>query len=336
MKQYIALLTGVLLLAGCKSTSTLLPNVSGRAGEVVVVMDREDWEGSLGNEARATLAGDCPYLVMQEPMFSLVNVSHGGFSDMFKIHRNIVLFDINPQMDTTGVFYRFNTWARPQVVVQVSAYDSEGALALLKENSRNIVEAVEQAERDRVVANSRLYEETSVRETVSGYFPGSLVFPVGYKLRKAGPDFIWVANDRQYVYQDVFIYRYPVTESEPFTAENIIRHRNEILRENVPGMFENTYMTTSDYFLPQMESLRYRGRALMQTRGMWEVKNDYMGGPFVSHSFYSPDGKEIIVAEAWVYAPRYNKRQYLRQVEALLYSWQWNSEGEAADAEEKE
>ena len=51
-----------------------------------------------------------------------------------------------------------------------------------------------------------------------------------------------------------------------------------------------------------------------------------MGGPFVSHSFYSQDGSEIIVTEAFLYAPRYDKRQYLRQVESLLYSFEWKKD----------
>ena len=59
-------------------------------------------------------------------------------------------------------------------------------------------------------------------------------------------------------------------------------------------------------------------------RGYWEVENDYMGGPFVSHAFFSRDGVDIIVAEAFVYAPKYDKRQYLRQTESILYSWDWD------------
>ena len=47
--------------------------------------------------------------------------------------------------------------------------------------------------------------------------------------------------------------------------------------------------------------------------------------------FYSKDGKEIIVLEAWVYAAKYDKRQYLRQVESLLYSFEWDKD----DAVEK-
>jgi hypothetical protein len=63
----------------------------------------------------------------------------------------------------------------------------------------------------------------------------------------------------------------------------------------------------------------------METRGFWEVEGDFMGGPFVSHSFYSPDGQDIIVLEAFVYAPKYDKRQYLRQVESILYSFEWEN-----------
>ena len=53
MKRFFALLSVCILgLTGCKSTATLLPSVSGKAGEVIIVMDRENWEGSLGADTR--------------------------------------------------------------------------------------------------------------------------------------------------------------------------------------------------------------------------------------------------------------------------------------------
>ena len=324
MKKFLTLiLAGVLAFASCKNTETLLPNVSGKAGEVIVVMDRENWEGALGNSTRALLADECPFLVQREPLFNLVNVAPTGFADLFKIHRNIVIFNINPQNDTTGLVHKRNVWANTQVVLQISAYDSEGAIKLLEENGKTIVNAIEQAERDRIIGNTLRYEERGIAPQVAEVFGGYLHFPSGYKVRKVTPDFMWVADEKQYVYQDVLIYRYPAEKDHPFTSDNIIRHRNEALQANVPGMFENTYMTTSDFFTPQIEYMRYRGRHFVQTRGMWDVKNDFMGGPFVSHSFYSRDGQDIIVVEAFVYAPRYDKRQYLRQVESILYSWEW-------------
>ena len=324
-KKLLLVLAAVLTLAGCKSTKGLLPSVSGKAGEVIVIMEKSDWEDTLGGDVRDLLACDCPWLAQKEPLYSLVNVIPSAFGDLFKYHRNIVLFQVNPQIDSAGIIFRHDVWAAPQCAIQISAPDAAAASEILKEKVPMIVSALEQAERDRVIRNTLRYEEHPLFSQLSDIFGGAPHFPTGYKLRMATDTFAWIADDKQ-VYQDVFIYRYPV-EKEPFILGKIIAHRNQILKDNVPGMFEGSYMTTSDYFQPTLEYLKYKNRDLVQVRGMWEVQNDFMGGPFVSHSFYSPDGKEILVAEAWVYAPQFDKRQYLRQVESLLFSWEWKKAG---------
>jgi len=331
MKRFLNILFAVLIgiaSIACKGGSgTLLPTVSGKAGEVIVILDRENWEGNLGNEVRELLACDCPYLAQKEPLYSLVNVSPTGFGDLFKVHRNIVIFDINPQVQEQKVSIINDAWAHPQCVLKISAADSEAASALLKEKSQLILNAIEQAERDRVIGNTLLYEEKSIAPQVMEIMGGSPHFPSGYVLRKKSDDFIWIADERQYSIQAVLIYKYPATlGAEEFTEANIIAHRNDFMKNNVPGMFDNTYMTTSEYIEPTVEYLKYKGRDFAQTRGFWEVYNDYMGGPFVSHSFYSQDGSEVIVLDAFVYAPKYDKRQYLRQVESLLYSFEWAKE----------
>ena len=315
----------VLALASCKGgKKALLPSISGKAGEVVVVIDRDNWEGNLGVEVRELLACDCPYLAQLEPMYSLVNVTPGGFADLFKVHRNIVIFDINEDKTENKVSYLHDIWAAPQCVINVSAKDAKAATELVQANGKFIVSAIEQAERDRVIRNSIRYEERSLAPQVAEIFGGSPHFPMGYKLKKKTDSFIWIADEKQYTIQGVLIYKYPATVAEEFTRDNIVSHRNAILKENVPGMFDGTYMTTSKVITPDVEYLKYKGRDFAQLRGYWEVENDYMGGPFVSHSFFSPDGMEVIVAEAFVYAPKYDKRQYLRQVESILYSWEWN------------
>ena len=333
MKRILHILATVTMIASLASCSlgsgkASLPNVSGKAGEVIVVIERADWEGALGNEVRELLASDCPWLYIREPLYSLVNVAPGGFADLFKIHRNIVIFNIDPQIVDAGLAMKNDIWASPQVVVQISAHDSDEALSILQEKGATVVSAIEQAERNRVIQNTMLYEERSIAERVREVMGGSPHFPSGYNLRTINDNFVWVADIKQYSQQGVFIYKYPALKDDNFTMENIIAKRNEVLQANVPGMFENTYMTTAEYITPTVEFVKYRGREFAETRGYWEVYKDYMGGPFVSHSFYSQDGSEIIVLEAFVYAPRYDKRQYLRQVESLLYSFEWNKEEE--------
>ena len=331
MKKMALFAALVLSLVSCGNSSSkkLLPSVSGKAGEILVVMDKTPWEGEPGNAVRELLACDCPYLATREPLYSLVNVVPSNFVNLFQVHRNLVIYEIDPQVQKEGVQYLNDIWASPQCVAKVSAVSDERAVEITRENGEVISEAIEQAERNRVIANTRLYEEATIFPQVAEVIGGSPHFPSGYKLKKKTTDFVWVGDEKTYVYQDIFVYKYPAKGDETdFALETIIANRNRILQQNVPGMLDNTYMTTGEFIPPTLRFVKYKSFNFAQVRGYWEVYNDFMGGPFVSHSFYSPDGKEIVVAEAFVYAPRYDKRQYLRQVESLLYSFEWKGTGE--------
>ena len=322
----LALFAAVLLVAvscGNKTTKKLLPSVSGKAGEVIVVMDKTPWEGDLGGVVRELLACETPYLAQREPLFSLVHVVPSNFVNLFQVHRNLVIYEVDPQLQEEGIQYLSDVWAHPQCVIKVNAQTEARAIELTRESGEVISEAIEQAERNRIIANTRLYEEGSIFPEVAEVIGGSPHFPTCYKLKKKTSDFTWTAYEKGTI-QGVFVYKYPALGTEEdFTLENIIANRNRVLQQNVPGMLENTYMTTGEFLPPSEKFIHYKNFDFAQVRGFWEVYNDFMGGPFVSHSFYSQDGKEVVVAEAFVYAPRYDKRQYLRQVESLLYSFEW-------------
>lgn len=331
--KYIALtLTALAILCSCnrkKVQHALLPNISGKAGEVIVVIDKANWEGNVGTALRDSLACETPYLPQREPLFTLVNVPQSGFTSMFQIHRNIIMVNISNNVTEPGVVYRKDVWARPQTVININAADTDTAVKLIQDNSAKIVTTLEQAERDRIIANSKKYEERKLAPVVTEMIGGSPHFPSGYKLKKKTDDFIWIAYEIQYVTQGILAYKYPVVEGENMlSADNLIAKTNETLKNNVPGMFENTYMTVSSFIKPSVEYMRYKGLDFAEMRGFWEVYNDYMGGPFVSHSFYSEDGKDVIVLLGFVYAPKYDKRQYLRQVESVIYSFEWKNNEE--------
>ena len=310
-----------------KRKKALLPNISGHAGEVIVVIDRGDWESAVGTTLRDTLAQDCKFLPQREPLYSLVNVAPSGFTNMFQIHRNIIIVNIKNDILEPGVKLRHDVWATPQCVISIDARSSSEAVELIKTNSRLLITALEQAERDRLISNHKRYEERSLAATVTEMIGGSPHFPSGYKLKKKTENFIWISYDIQHVMQGILIYKYPVVKGENMMSlDNLLAENSKMLKENVPGMFENTYMMTSEFARPSIEYLKYKGRDFAELRGFWEVYNDYMGGPFVAHAFYSKDGKDMIFIEGFVYAPKFDKRLYLRQVESILYSFEWKKE----------
>lgn len=327
LKYFAVIAAALMALTSCneeKKRAALLPNISGKAGEVVIVIDKANWEGAAGTALRDSLACDCPFLPQREPLYNLVNVAPGGFNNMFQIHRNIIILNIDTNVTEPGVTYRKDVWAAPQTVISVNAPDMETAADIIRKNSRDIVATLEQAERDRIISNAKRYEEMKLAPVVNEMIGGSPHFPSGYQLKKKTDDFIWITYDIQYVTQSILVYKYPVKEGEQMLSlDSILENSNEMLKNNVPGMFENTYMTTSTFARPSIEYKRYKGLDFAEIRGFWEVYNDFMGGPFVSHAFYSKDGKDVIILQAFVYAPKYDKRHYLRQVESVIYSFEW-------------
>ena len=341
MKKFIRFiafaLAAVIALSSCseeKKRKVLLPNITGKAGEVIVVIDKGNWEGIVGTALRDSLAQETPFLPQREPLFSLVNVPQNAFTSMFQVHRNIIVVNISKDVTEPGVLYRNDVWAAPQTVIRVNAPDSETAVQLIKENCTTIIGMLEEAERARMIRNAKKYEERNIATVVNEMVGGSPHFPSGYQLKRKTDDFVWISYEPQYIQQSILVMKYPVVEGEEMMSpESLISNINAELQKNVPGMFENTYMTIAPAVIPSVKYVRYKGLDFADIRGLWDVHNDFMGGPFVAHAFYSKDGKDMIVLLAFVYAPRYDKRHYLRQVESILYSFEWAKE---EDSEIKE
>ena len=136
---YLAMAAAALTMISCNQSKTrkaLLPNISGKAGEVIIVIDKGYWEGAVGTLLRDTLARDCDFLPQKEPMFNLVDVAPNAFNstNMFQIHRNIMIVNISSSVVEPGVVYQKDMWAAPQTVIRINAIDSDSAIMLIKEN----------------------------------------------------------------------------------------------------------------------------------------------------------------------------------------------------------
>ena len=323
----VLLLLSALVLTACnrkpKDREQYLPNITGNAGEVLVVINKGYWEGELGSTLREILAGEYPFLPQREAVFKLFNATPGGFTGSYLLHRNIVIVNVSPEVDTTGIRMTRNSWAKPQVIVTVSATTPEEASELISGNRELIVNTIEQAERDRLIASSKKYEDKKVRMAVTENIGGSPYFPTGFTMKKNTPEFMWISQETTYVNQGILIFKFPYTDSSQLTPEYLKNKLHDLWQANVPGMRENSYMTFNKVIDPGFNNIEYNGQTMVEMRGLWEVENDYMGGPFVCHIFPDPARENIIILNAFVYAPKYDKRKYLRQVESIIYSFDW-------------
>ena len=323
----IIICAAALLAAGCKNNDgqKILPSISGKAGEVAVVCSKVEWESEPGSTLRALLCNEVEYLPQSEPMYDLFNVPMQAFNKVFRVHRNIIMINTDKKYTEPGYKKWEDVWASPQVVLVINAEDGAKAAEVIAANGDKILTTLERTERNRIINNIGSFENADIRRTVNGMFGGSPYFPKGFSVKKKANDFIWISYEPAYSIQGVLIWRYPYTGEGDMTPEALAAKRNEITKEQIPCTTEGSYMIVNPDIFPGSRAFDYKGRSIVELRGLWEAYNDFMGGPFVSHSFVSADGQYVITLDAFVYAPKYDKRNYVRQVEAILYSFDWNN-----------
>ena len=313
--------------ASCNDSSELVKqNVGGKAGEIIIVANKAEWESEPGSELRSILATPYPYLPQSEPSYTLINIPHKSFTSLFEYHRNILILKVEPELKAEFKAVE-DVWAAPQTVIMITAPTKEEATKVIADNAEQLFNIINQAERNRIMRNSKRYEDVALRQFVADKFGGSPYFPKGYSLKKQTDNFVWISYETTYINLGIFVYRIPYKDETSVQLEQLMAATNDIMQENVPGMVDNSYMTISSEILPGLGVMKYKNRNFVEMRGLWEVKNDFMGGPFVIHAFYDKnDPKSIIVVEGFVYAPRYDKRDYIRQVESILYSFDWKED----------
>jgi len=312
-----------LIIISCntpKTKKTLLPSVTGKAGEIVLVMEDSYWKSSPGKYWRNLFSQSVFGLPQDEPMFNLIRIPQSAFTSIFKSHRNLIFMELNAKTDTTKLVIQQDVWARPQTIITVIAKNKDAYLDFLNKNSQKFIDLFLGAERNRIIHNYKNYEERSIRKKLKTKYHISLTIPKGYILNVDSSDFVWITHETPQISQGILIYFYNYTDTLQLEKENLIAKRNEILKKYVPSTRPNSYMTTSKEAPLSYNQFYLRGNYIAQLKGLWETENDYMGGPFQSFTTIDEKRNRVVTVEGYVYAPGKNKRNYIRQLEAILFT----------------
>ena len=134
---------------------------------------------------------------------------------------------------------------------------------------------------------------------------------------------MWIRRETLEFSQAILIYTYDYKDTTDFNLNNILNMRNIYTQRHVPGTFDGTYMTVAaDVIRPVSQRIDFNGEFAVKTRGLWEVKGDFMGGPFVNYSLVDKSGSRIVSLDAYVYAPKDKKRDFVRQLEAIIHTYE--------------
>ena len=314
----IAVLATVLI--SCDNDAVIRKKISGKPGDLIVVIPQETWDGHVGEAMKKVLMQPQIGLPQREPIFSVFDVPPIAFKNIFQSNRNIIYTRISPTLDSSRVEFKSDVWAWPQSVVNIFARNSTEFIELFNKNSDNIVAYMLRSERERLQRNNANFPEKGLVNLFKTKFDIELDVPTGFKIAKEKDNFLWVRYDTPEITQSIVAYTFPYTSDSTFTNNYLLSMRDEALKE-VEGSLAGSYMITEQQlFDPLFQIFKFKNNYAAEIRGLWKVEKDFMGGPFINLAVLDEANNRVVVIDGFVYAPTKDKRNFLRQVEAIAYS----------------
>jgi hypothetical protein len=323
IKKYFYLIIIIAtVLTGCNSSSVQQVNYAhGRPGDIIVVMNNERWNYEPGDSLRAVFDVDVDGLPMEEPMFDLHQIPREKFISANRQHKNIIYTEINPEIEKSTITVTNNKYAVNQIFVHIMAKNQYEFIQLIHEHGKKMINLFLEADRNRWLSQLKNYTNINVSDKLLKQYDITVNIPKNYNGDVFRDDFVWISNETRSYTMNILVYTYPVTDSTKLDITYLIGKRNEILKENIPGSNPGSYMTTeTKYDFPVMNVMMHNGMSTAVIRGLWKVKGDFMGGPFVSFTKIDEARNKVITMEGFVYHPNEETRDQIRQLEGVLYT----------------
>jgi len=316
MRNYIYILFLSIITVSCNEKSVRINDSAGRLNDILVVVDNNTWDGSVGDSIRAVLARPVDGIVREEPMFTLNQVKPESFSGMLRKSRNYLFIQ---KSDSAGVSIRKDKYARPQLGVIVRGNNASEISQVLSDNANDIIKIFndnEIEEKQRLISRIQLNTEA-----VKNRFGIQINVPQAYRYAAVeDPDFTWLRRDIVEGTMDIMIYEVPLKEitRDSTVVQDIVRVRDSVGSMKIP--VDNGTFLTEPAFSPYVNETQIGGRFAFETKGTWYVKNKFMAGPFVNYAVYNENKKNWLIIEGYVSAPNAEQRNYLFELEAILKS----------------
>ncbi|MCD6092229.1 MAG: DUF4837 family protein [Bacteroidales bacterium] len=329
MKKYIFyffLIFSLLNFSSCKEDLKNKSKIASTGGPnelLIITQNVVQWDGEIGDSIRAAFGKEMPVLPIQEAEFNLVNINEKSLEKkMFKTHHNLFIIEIDKKFTTAFIETRKDLWASPQIVIKINAPSNEAFLQIFEENKNTELELYRENERTRIINSyaSKFKNVNVVRDLIKD-FNIEMNVPKGYNIAVLENNFAWIRKETTTNSMSILVYTSPYSDTSDFNANKIRRNRDLLTQVKIPGPTFGSYQKVSDEYIPlQCKRINFNGHYATEIRGLWDLKNDFMGGPFLSYTFVDEAHSKVITVDGFMYAPKQKKAVMLRELEAILWS----------------
>jgi len=308
----------LLLFFSCKKQEDSLPRkATGKTNTISVIIDDPLWNGEIGESIRNKFASPVIGLPQEEPLFTInqypVKLMEGFMTDSRTI---IVLKKENKNQFEI----KKNQYVSPQNVFHISGKTNGDILEIIEKNSPQIIQIIKETE---IEESQRINKQSLMNSSIiRNKFKISLEVPNGYLYALQKSKFLWLKKEIISGNTSLLIYEVPINSIKNHSniITNIIRIRDSIGNLYISGTEEDTPMITEEGYSPYLFKLKLNGKETYETKGTWELKNDFMSGPFVNYAIVDEANNRILVLEGFCYSPSKNERDLMHELEAIIKS----------------
>lgn len=309
----------LLFLASCSTggRNGKLPKSTGMPYEVVL-------EGDTDSIVTKMLTEDVKGLPQPEPLCRLIQVKKGKTRGNYLLVRTRIVVNIGERDSESrgkretsdnrdfSVTLHHDENAAPQNIIRITARSAQQLRERLNgEKLRQIVDEVELKHLADIISDNPSKQNREMQDEIKKMFGIDMKIPAAMNASKKAKDFIWISNNASSGMQNLLVFKVKSEERRTGKVKSEERrmknsnafHVNDkalidsILRTNMPGETDSMYMV-----IP-----------VLSERGLWEMKGDAMGGPYVMRRIHNN-----LYIIAFVYAPEMKKKILIKQLEAAI------------------
>ena len=366
--KYVSFVAGWLfLLTSCASdsNSNYRPPMSGAIGktsEVVVVADDNVWEGMAGDSMRYYFESAYLLLPQPEPMFDLRHLTPeqlkndrmlrdlrtfvflGNFQDEHSETNKIIQKDLGPEkIERAKTDTKFHTvvghnkWARGQLVTFIFGNSQQALSENIKSSFPKIAKRVHDFDQSQI--GNYVYfkgRNIAIEKTIKEKMGAEMNIPQEYFVAINEENTIWLRKESTKLSANIFIHKLPYTSQSQFTQEGIRSIRDSLGKKYVTTEVTGAYMRTNDVDLPMFAiPMELHGNYAVEVRGVWDLVNDFMGGPFIGYLIHDKADNQLLYIEGFIHAPSTTKRKFMERIEHILRNTKFGNSSTTTTNSEK-
>ncbi len=291
-------------------------NSSAAINTISVIIDDQLWNGEVGDSIRNKFASPVLGLPQEEPLFSINQYPVKLFEGFSTDSRNILIV----KKDNGNKFeFKENEFSTPQNAFHISGKTSLEIIELLEKNTPEIIKKMRAIE---IIHNQDVFKDSLlVTQKIKKKFNIDLLIPSKYEYVMRRKNFIWLKSEIVSGNTSLLIYQIPWKSIRPNSAvTDIIRTRDSLGKAYIHGSDYGTQMVTEAAYSPYFSKMVLAGNKCYETKGTWQMKNDFMSGPFINYVIFDKANRRLLVLEGFCYAPSKEKRDLMFELESIIKS----------------